>query len=766
MYRLLLVALLVGAQAAFGLSAVTKRKSYSDGQILTADDYNADRDEDVTWVNALNAKFPGSSPNDSVKTTLGVHDTLLSTGDGKIGIKNHLYSIDSGDSLVFDWAHLDTLLVGDTPLIIGYEFAMTAGSRAFISRLRADTVTADCLTVLGPTTFTAGSPLTASRLNPDSVYIGGTAVVGYATAQTAGTKNFTAYSKTDSTTTDCLTVTGPATVSGAFTQADGATLTSGRIHPDSVYIGGTAVIGYEMASTAGQRVLFSHANAETVTVGTGETIIGDDTDIKIASGESIDLTATTDVVIPANVGVTFGSGEKIEGDDTDLTLTSGGDIVVSATTNAVFTGVQSVLMTAGDLRFSAGTDGHVLTSDGNGAMALEAVAVSPITALNNATENELVTVGATTTELDAENNLKSDGNYLRIAADNSTGFQAGASQDLKMYHDGSHSYISNAVGNLSLVGTNFSAQHNIGGTYPFHWTGTATGNYYFYANPTLNAGVSKIAFYLTPNFAPNAASNDVGLAMHSTGSATNAGGYKGIDVLHNQSTATLATLYDVYIRQASNPGNITSHYGLYIEGFSGSTNHYSAYFAGGTNRFYSAHGIRIGTDSDTARIMNSSGGGGSTTLYIGNGSINVTSDIRAKQNVRDFTGSALDILRQSRLKEFEYDGTKIGDPDRTGPAGRGTYLGFAAQDMYVYAPWAVHTQGTEADSASFAEAMAGRESPDHPLMWNVEYDHLVPTVATAVVELEARVDSLATEGARKDSLIADLARRVGALEGR
>ena len=39
-----------------------------------------------------------------------------------------------------------------------------------------------------------------------------------------------------------------------------------------------------------------------------------------------------------------------------------------------------------------------------------------ITALNSATENELVTVGATTTELDAEANLTFDGDHLSIAA--------------------------------------------------------------------------------------------------------------------------------------------------------------------------------------------------------------------------------------------------------------------------------------------------------------------------------------------------------------
>jgi len=41
---------------------------------------------------------------------------------------------------------------------------------------------------------------------------------------------------------------------------------------------------------------------------------------------------------------------------------------------------------------------------------------TPITALNSATENELVTVGATTTELDAEANLTFDGTDLTIGA--------------------------------------------------------------------------------------------------------------------------------------------------------------------------------------------------------------------------------------------------------------------------------------------------------------------------------------------------------------
>jgi len=61
-------------------------------------------------------------------------------------------------------------------------------------------------------------------------------------------------------------------------------------------------------------------------------------------------------------------------------------------------------------------DGWVLTSDGTD-IAWEAASGGAITALNNATANELVTVGATTTQLDAEANLTyDDTNGLKITS--------------------------------------------------------------------------------------------------------------------------------------------------------------------------------------------------------------------------------------------------------------------------------------------------------------------------------------------------------------
>ena len=61
---------------------------------------------------------------------------------------------------------------------------------------------------------------------------------------------------------------------------------------------------------------------------------------------------------------------------------------------------------------AVGSANYVLTSDGTDISW--ASSTGTITALNNATANELVTVGSTTTELDAESALTFDGSDLKL----------------------------------------------------------------------------------------------------------------------------------------------------------------------------------------------------------------------------------------------------------------------------------------------------------------------------------------------------------------
>jgi len=79
-----------------------------------------------------------------------------------------------------------------------------------------------------------------------------------------------------------------------------------------------------------------------------------------------------------------------------------------------------------------GTDGQVLTSGGAGAAVAWEDASGAVTALNNATQSELVTVGSTTTELDAEANLTFTGSALTCIGTITTGVD-GTGHDVKFF---------------------------------------------------------------------------------------------------------------------------------------------------------------------------------------------------------------------------------------------------------------------------------------------------------------------------------------------
>ena len=103
-----------------------------------------------------------------------------------------------------------------------------------------------------------------------------------------------------------------------------------------------------------------------------EKIESNDTDLTISSGAKINLTATSDVHIPANIGLVFGDGEKIEGDDTDLTVTSGAKINLTAGSDVVIPAdVGLVFDGSGDDKIeSDGTDLTVTVGGGDLVFAL------------------------------------------------------------------------------------------------------------------------------------------------------------------------------------------------------------------------------------------------------------------------------------------------------------------------------------------------------------------------------------------------------------
>jgi hypothetical protein len=120
--------------------------------------------------------------------------------------------------------------------------------------------------------------------------------------------------------------------------------------------GGSQIAALTLDMSAAGTATFNHdiilGNDSFVQFGdAGENIAGDGTDLTVNSSNDLHLTATTDINIPANVGLTFGDdGEKIEGDGTDLTITSSNNVTVDA---------------AGSIFLSADTNGLIDFKDGD-----------------------------------------------------------------------------------------------------------------------------------------------------------------------------------------------------------------------------------------------------------------------------------------------------------------------------------------------------------------------------------------------------------------
>ena len=138
------------------------------------------------------------------------------------------------------------------------------------------------------------------------------------------------------------------------------------------------------------------------------------------------------------------------------------------------------------------------------------------------------------------------------------------------------------------------------------------------------------------------------------------------------------------------------------------------------------------TDVLAAWIDDATHGAGTTTIYIGNQTITTSSDMRVKTDIVDWKGSALDLLRQGRLKEFNYDLPGGGSQtEGYGPNARGRYIGMLAQETIAWAPWIVNA-GAGADCQ---QCLAGLPCEKHS-PWGVEYQHLVPLLVKGIQELE------------------------------
>ncbi|MFH1218619.1 MAG: hypothetical protein V1679_02155, partial [Candidatus Peregrinibacteria bacterium] len=135
--------------------------------------------------------------------------------------------------------------------------------------------------------------------------------------------------ETDDDNTDLLQVTANASTGNVFT-ADLIQMTMDAVDANGLTGNGLHIV-VDVSQNTGYLILAEDdVGADIFYVDETGAILAAGvygTDLTIASSNLLNLTATSDVVIPVNVGLHFGDGaEKIESNNTDLTINSGGDI--------------------------------------------------------------------------------------------------------------------------------------------------------------------------------------------------------------------------------------------------------------------------------------------------------------------------------------------------------------------------------------------------------------------------------------------------------
>ena len=240
----------------------------------------------------------------------------------------------------------------------------------------------------------------------------------------------------------------------------------------------------------------------------GEKIEGDGTDLTISSSALATIDAGTDIVLDADGGdiffkddgTTFGSATNTSGNliiksgtTTALTfsganLTAAGTIGSGAiTSTGVVTGTGFTIgsaaileaeleildganVTTAELNLldgSAKSTSSITVADADAIIVIDGtttkqipasdiktyVGSGAVTAINNATANELVTIGSTTTELDAEANLTFDGSTFAVTGDATISDDLGLISDAAVLTFGANSEIT--VTHVHDTGLNF-----------------------------------------------------------------------------------------------------------------------------------------------------------------------------------------------------------------------------------------------------------------------------------------------------------------------
>ena len=279
--------------------------------------------------------------------------------DGTFAVDGTTISLDATTSLNIDNSNTSNGITIGTA---------TSGVPISIGHTTSEVTINDNLTVTGTLTLGSNAELTEAELEFLDGITAGTAaaskaMVADANIDITGGRNITISGELDAATLD---ISGNADIDGT-TNLDAVDI-DGAVQLDSTFTVGVDDTGYDVkffGATSGAYMLWDESTDDLVLAGAAKLYLYD------AAG-----------------------GEYLSSSGSALTIASGS--------------------AAWELPAADGSANQVLKTDGSGNLDWTSITSATVTALNNATANELVTVGATTTELDAEANLTFDGTDMLI----------------------------------------------------------------------------------------------------------------------------------------------------------------------------------------------------------------------------------------------------------------------------------------------------------------------------------------------------------------
>ena len=146
----------------------------------------------------------------------------------------------------------------------------------------------------------------------------------------------------------------------------------------------------------------------------------------------------------------------------------------------------------------------------------------------------------------------------------------------------------------------------------------------------------------------------------------------------------------------------------------------------------SGSGIFVGTTADGAfRIGRSSFAVSTGTLYIGNAAIQVSSDVRLKENIKDTSLDALDAISKIKVKDFTWKDPS--DTSHNNRNARGKWTGLIAQELVEVLPFVVNAPRKEED---------GLIDHDNESIWTLDQSQLCPVLIKAIQQQQAIIASL------------------------